>query len=419
MAALRRRTLVLRIVIALAAVVTVFFALHSAYGRQAGRRLNAATLRAEQTWLARPPALPRRVAPADNRAKVIAAAAAVLALDAKDILLLRRVTRFSEPESLADDVDALAAVLDRNRRVFEFLDGAGERADSAPQDLNVTVLLRLGRLVAVKASLAVHRGDVDQAVGALEQGYLISGSLAQETDVLLQLVRVAIDRLNHGALRALLTLGEPDEESLMRLERRVAASANRDDIARSVVADLVRLEQLIVELENGIVPDPPGPRCPSGFFAWLWRPLLLDDHRSSLSAMEGIAQSIRRPPYQRAADELRGRLAVHVECLAPLELAYDTVASRADAAEARRLLAGIALALRRHRLDHGAYPPSLAALSPVYLAASPIDPYTGRPPGFRRQGAGFVLRSAGEAVPDADEASPRPADKILHWEMRH
>ena len=34
-----------------------------------------------------------------------------------------------------------------------------------------------------------------------------------------------------------------------------------------------------------------------------------------------------------------------------------------------------------------------AALTPAYLEQSPIDPYTGRPPVYTRQGSGFTLRA--------------------------
>jgi hypothetical protein len=55
--------------------------------------------------------------------------------------------------------------------------------------------------------------------------------------------------------------------------------------------------------------------------------------------------------------------------------------------------AELAVALRRFRLDQGQYPASLDALAPQYVARLPIDPFTGRPPEYIRQGAGFELRA--------------------------
>lgn len=409
MAKLRRWALVLRASIALIVLVIVLFALRSAYGWYAGRRLSVATLRAEQTWLARP-ALARD-APDDKRAGALAEAATALALSGSDLQLLKRVTRFDKPESFPDEAEALAGVLARNEAAFERLERAEVRAGSAGEASaeypNVVGLLQLGRLVAAKAALAVHHRDLARATAVLEQGYQVSGSLAGEPDVLLQLIRAELDRMNHEVLRSLLRSGEPDAETLARLDRSVGGSSNRDGFVQGVIAELDRMHQLIVELENGDPRDSPGPRCPNGFLGWLVKPRMLDDHRASLAAMERIVAAMRRPPHQRGDHELRGRSAVRVECLALVELAYDTIASRADRAETRKLLAGTALALRRYRLRHGSYPATLAALSSAEPPASPIDPFTGRPLGFRRQGAGFVLRSAGV----------EPADRSLRWEI--
>jgi hypothetical protein len=55
--------------------------------------------------------------------------------------------------------------------------------------------------------------------------------------------------------------------------------------------------------------------------------------------------------------------------------------------------AEVAVALRRYRLETGAYPDRLTTLVPAYLDAVPIDPFTGAPPVYARQGAGFSLHT--------------------------
>jgi hypothetical protein len=51
----------------------------------------------------------------------------------------------------------------------------------------------------------------------------------------------------------------------------------------------------------------------------------------------------------------------------------------------------IAVALRLYQTEHGSYPPALDA-----LPRGPVDPFSGRPYVYRREGAGFVLYSVGE-----------------------
>ena len=64
-------------------------------------------------------------------------------------------------------------------------------------------------------------------------------------------------------------------------------------------------------------------------------------------------------------------------------------------AEARLAVAQVALALKLHKAEHGAYPDSLDALSPAFLDEVPGDPCTGSSPNFRREADGFLLYSIG------------------------
>jgi hypothetical protein len=57
-----------------------------------------------------------------------------------------------------------------------------------------------------------------------------------------------------------------------------------------------------------------------------------------------------------------------------------------------RGVAEAGVALRRYRLEHGAYPDDLASLVPAYLPRVPLDAATGRPPAYGRSGAGFRLK---------------------------
>jgi hypothetical protein len=54
------------------------------------------------------------------------------------------------------------------------------------------------------------------------------------------------------------------------------------------------------------------------------------------------------------------------------------------------------LALRLYRLEHGAYPESLEALAPRYLATVPADPFAlNAALRYRRKGSKYVLYSIG------------------------
>lgn len=59
-----------------------------------------------------------------------------------------------------------------------------------------------------------------------------------------------------------------------------------------------------------------------------------------------------------------------------------------------RLLAAD-LAVRAYFIDHAEYPGQLADVVPEYLSAVPIDPYSGNPLIYRKQGISYVLYSLG------------------------
>lgn len=63
-------------------------------------------------------------------------------------------------------------------------------------------------------------------------------------------------------------------------------------------------------------------------------------------------------------------------------------------------LAMTVVALEQFRKAHGSYPASLAELTPVYLATTPLDLFDGEPLRYEKQGAGYMLYSLGDSLTD-------------------
>jgi hypothetical protein len=70
------------------------------------------------------------------------------------------------------------------------------------------------------------------------------------------------------------------------------------------------------------------------------------------------------------------------------------VQARQAATEAYLGTAQVATALRLYRDSHGDYPATLDAVLPI-LPQMPLDPFTGKPYLYRREGVGFVVYSVG------------------------
>jgi hypothetical protein len=72
----------------------------------------------------------------------------------------------------------------------------------------------------------------------------------------------------------------------------------------------------------------------------------------------------------------------------------------------------LAVALRRFKTDQGSFPDALSALVPAYMASVPIDPFTGQPPVYSREGAGFQLHAQGGTN------VPRQMMSALNWSVK-
>jgi hypothetical protein len=92
---------------------------------------------------------------------------------------------------------------------------------------------------------------------------------------------------------------------------------------------------------------------------------------------------------------------------------------------ARRDVAECGIAAELYRLDHGAYPKSLEALTPKYLAALPNDTFSGQPLLFKSLPDGVLIYSVGPNGKDdggvndesRDGTPPKsPADDIA-WRV--
>jgi hypothetical protein len=107
-----------------------------------------------------------------------------------------------------------------------------------------------------------------------------------------------------------------------------------------------------------------------------------------------------RPPARIPADPW-------VEEIVPI---YDQAYFHCAGSDTQDDLVELALALRAYRQEHhGAYPASLGALAPAYLARLPIDPFGGgaTPYHYRLGGATYLLYSVG---PDGKDDGGAPID---------
>lgn len=138
---------------------------------------------------------------------------------------------------------------------------------------------------------------------------------------------------------------------------------------------------------------------------WLIRPLLKWDMRTALPRFIE-AEALARRPYYETRASLRERERKIAErpwyayfsklLMGNLEAAFMKEAQL----EATLLAARTGLACRLYKSRTGSYPESLGALVPGILKDVPVDPFTGRPLVYRRDGEGFIVYSLGSNQKD-------------------
>lgn len=352
--------------------------------------------------------LPPPVPDMDNRARHVRAAAALVtfgeaAESAAVRLSFRRFKELAEPAPMPTD---LRAIVEANRAALRLLDEAriprqaNWKADYVTSD-NTPPLLEIRTMsdvVYLAALLDIEAGRPDDAAGTLASGLASAASLSQEPTLIVQLIRIAIALLQFEGIEQLIARSEPSSAALADLAQWLNESREPDPMYVGVLGELRFGNAALMKVEGGQVGQLPrfaersfwvGPLVR---FGRPWVRLARVRYLRQIGALLE-AQAGPRPRAATASAPAPGWFARRLPASATggIERAIET----GDVFMSALGAAELGVALRRFRLDHGAYPDVLQALVPAYLTGLPIDPFTGRPPVYARQGTGFTLTARG------------------------
>ncbi len=285
------------------------------------------------------------------------------------------------------------------------------------------------RLLAFEAILRAHEGRGEEALQAY-QASLSVGQVADELLLVGQMTRYAIVGIGSDALKAVLNQTQPPEAAC----RSAADDVRRRDLLSAYVEalkgecavglwafrlvessrrPLEDLRDLADDLEG--VPaewrealDGVGPDSRAVVSAWL--------QADELSYLEIMADLIERGdlPYREIASvrpSLEDRLGslpadtprVLTTLLVPVSGKTPMGRDRAIAALG---LDQIALLLKGYRARHGQYPATLEQLREYAGYELPLDPFSGEPFVYRREGKGFLIYSWGPNLKDDGGQEP-------------
>ncbi|MBA4146811.1 MAG: hypothetical protein H0X66_01765 [Verrucomicrobia bacterium] len=315
----------------------------------------------------------------------------------------------------------------------------------AAQWLSGSVLLRL------------HSNKMEKAIEDLRLIFALAEVHSEDPTIVNQMVRVAIVGLGCPVAWELLAHetvpAEPELKSLqdaiskidlldaiekgMVGERNLALRAfefsrkESDNFSKTVFA----FTQF--ELINGAFPSPTAPTAGDRLVGYAWRNIVADgDELFYLRFMQQHLETVRsfraeqnfsetdlllarnQSEVQRVLKSSR-RVRYPLSALAIQSLirAHQTCARN----ETFRRMTVTAIALKRHELRHGKFPPDLTTLVPDFIASVPIDCMDGKPLKYRLNPDGtFLLYSVGEDGKDdgGDPTSQNNVDQHSLWTGR-
>jgi hypothetical protein len=378
-----------------------------------------------------PPLLPA----AENRAPLFRAAGEALALDDKDQKLIGFVAH--QQVEVTSVAESLRPLLDRNRIVFELLTEASGRKganweidyksgmDARLPDLLKVILLE--RMILCRSLLTLHEGHPKGAIAELEPGVALASSLSREPVHIVQLIRVAVDHMNHRAMHDILLQDRGlDRVDLSRLRDMLPPPAKRSGMRDAFLGEMKMGYKSSLDILDGRLPSDVKESFEIGNFdfqigpiaRWTGRPWLLWESGTFLDQYAGLVEDLEHPRFARTRYFTKDDVAPSGGKGIFFDLALPNLMEsvrRSDLDEARVEIARAAFALELYARDHDGYPGSLQDLVPAYLGQVPVDPFTGSPIEYRREGNGFVVRSVADD-PKFEVGLPGQ-DKLAAWRI--
>ncbi len=366
-----------------------------------GRRLDATIVHFEQRYGPLPGSVGApSVPPADNRARLVRAAAALV--NAPSDQQFSAMSRLGRTDSVGVIDDDLRGFVDSNEQAIGLLAGLASRHLSSWEvdygsggDVPFLDIRNLGSALYLSALIDLSDGRPDDAVSRAGLGLDVASSLGNEPALIAQLIRIAIGLQALDATQRVLVAAEPSRAALEELAERLKACGEPDPIRMGLLGEAWGWDLSLARAERGRSSGGSVFGLLAGPFGRLARPLVRDVRTRHLALMESLLDleaaprprpapaALPQPRWWSPGDRMAG------SATRGLMRSIETGDDFAAAVAAARTV----VALRRYRLDRGAYPDDLTALVPAYLDALPINPWTGQPPVYARQGAGFSVRA--------------------------
>jgi hypothetical protein len=289
------------------------------------------------------------------------------------------------------------------RRCFFFRERKGSLVESMIP--NAIMMIPATRLLGFEALFMAEKGDVSGAVERLRADLKSSPKVAEEGLLLTYLLGAADTRILLDFLAAVCQGRVLDEAMLVSLIAELDPGPWRSRLALSLSAERVFGLEWGYQVIGGKGPSMLKEKKMDRLFYWLIRPVFKSEVTWRLRQW-GRWERIADKPYFQQREILKGdpeytsRIPWYFKLTGYEGGAYGTVFLKQAMLEATFLASRTGLACKLHKSRTGEYPDKLEVLVPGILKEIPVDPFTGRPFVYRREGDGFIVYSFGSNEKD-------------------
>jgi hypothetical protein len=255
-------------------------------------------------------------------------------------------------------------------------------------------------LLILEALLQMEDGHWGDAATLCQAALNAGRSVGDEPLMLSQIVRSTCVQLAGKAVERLLAQGEPERNDLETLQRLLDDEAKQPGFLLSCRGERALLDSTLRAIEDGDLvlggEQNRSLKWQERFWTFAKRDELRLEHAAVLPLLNKLVDIAKLPPAERAEPlfEFRTLFDPQPKNLATMSLpALEICATSFQRRAAYLGCLSSALASERYRRSHTDWPPSLAALTPDFLASVPLDVVDGQPLSYARLSDGIAIYS--------------------------
>lgn len=260
---------------------------------------------------------------------------------------------------------------------------------------------QLARLLALRAHVAVIRGNSHEAIESIELLSALARSLDHEPPMVSQLVRLAVLGMVNGQIEAMLRSCNLTDEQLRRLQTMLEDASFQEPMKLALFGERAAGYHAFLQMSAS---GPSPPALPSTQVA-LRHAIDCEDYLSVMQNML-MAADLSTADAWRRADAIGRNFSAGAGPRIPVRSSGGALVAQSLPAVQQLFVAAArseaefdctiaAIAFRRFQLAHGRSPASLAEMVPEFLPAVPRDPFSGGPMKFIVTDAVFAIYTVG------------------------